>query len=98
LSIIARYPNSGGSSNDASEASKRYLKFNIPALLDAAVQSSRNHVQRCITWYGHILVIQAVYFLAGIRATKLREGQYNKTFLLTFDDHSEVIAKLPNPN
>ncbi|KAE8352381.1 kinase-like domain-containing protein [Aspergillus coremiiformis] len=29
---------------------------------------------------------------------KYREGQYNKTFLLTFDNGSEVVAKLPNPN
>lgn len=29
---------------------------------------------------------------------KYVEGQYNKTFLITFDDGSEVVAKLPNPN
>lgn len=29
---------------------------------------------------------------------KYREGQYNKTFLLTFNNGSEVVAKLPNPN
>jgi hypothetical protein len=29
---------------------------------------------------------------------KYLEGQYSKTFLLTFDDKSEVVVKLPNPN
>ena len=29
---------------------------------------------------------------------KYQEGQYNKTFLLKFDDGSELIAKIPNPN
>jgi hypothetical protein len=29
---------------------------------------------------------------------KFPEGQYNKALLLTFDDKSEVVAKLPNPN
>ncbi|RAL17488.1 uncharacterized protein BO97DRAFT_439377 [Aspergillus homomorphus CBS 101889] len=32
------------------------------------------------------------------RITKYQEGQYNKTFLLTLNDGSEVVAKLPNPN
>ncbi|PGH14540.1 hypothetical protein AJ80_05860 [Polytolypa hystricis UAMH7299] len=31
-------------------------------------------------------------------AMKYREGQYNKYFLITFDNGSEVVAKLPNPN
>ncbi|OJJ46851.1 hypothetical protein ASPZODRAFT_1837809 [Penicilliopsis zonata CBS 506.65] len=29
---------------------------------------------------------------------KYQEGQYNKTFLLAFNNGSEVVAKLPNPN
>lgn len=29
---------------------------------------------------------------------KYREGQYNKTFLLTFDNGYEAVAKIPNPN
>lgn len=29
---------------------------------------------------------------------KYREGQYNKAFLLTFNDGTDVVAKLPNPN
>jgi hypothetical protein len=29
---------------------------------------------------------------------KYREGQYNKAFLLIFNNGSEVVAKLPNPN
>jgi hypothetical protein len=29
---------------------------------------------------------------------KYREGLYNKAFLITFDNGSEVVAKLPNPN
>lgn len=29
---------------------------------------------------------------------KLPEGNFNKTFLLTFDNGSEVIARIPNPN
>ncbi|KAM5441111.1 hypothetical protein MferCBS31731_003899 [Microsporum ferrugineum] len=34
----------------------------------------------------------------GTRVMKYREGQYNKTFLLTFDNGYEVVAKIPNPN
>ncbi|EAW07044.1 uncharacterized protein ACLA_087500 [Aspergillus clavatus NRRL 1] len=34
----------------------------------------------------------------GTHVMKYREGQYNKTFLLTLDNGSEVVAKLPNPN
>ncbi|GAD95752.1 phosphotransferase family protein [Paecilomyces variotii No. 5] len=33
-----------------------------------------------------------------INVMKYREGLYNKSFLITFDDGSEVVAKLPNPN
>lgn len=29
---------------------------------------------------------------------KYREGLYNKAFLITFDNSSEVVAKIPNPN
>jgi hypothetical protein len=29
---------------------------------------------------------------------KYPEGRYTKAFLLTFDEKSEVVAKLPNPN
>jgi hypothetical protein len=29
---------------------------------------------------------------------KYPEGQDNKAFLLTFDDKSELVAKLPSPN
>lgn len=29
---------------------------------------------------------------------KLSEGNFNKTFLLSMDDNSEVIARVPNPN
>lgn len=36
--------------------------------------------------------------MRGTRVIKFREGQYNKSFLLTFDDNSEVVAKIPNPN
>lgn len=34
----------------------------------------------------------------GARIIKYREGQYNKAFLLTFNDGTDVVAKLPNPN
>ena len=34
----------------------------------------------------------------GVRVLKFREGQYSKAFLLTFDDQSQLVAKLPNPN
>ncbi|KAI9751507.1 MAG: hypothetical protein M4579_006043, partial [Chaenotheca gracillima] len=33
-----------------------------------------------------------------IKVLKCVEGQYNKAFILTMDNHIEVFAKLPNPN
>ncbi|KAI2087563.1 hypothetical protein LOZ36_002702 [Ophidiomyces ophidiicola] len=33
-----------------------------------------------------------------VSVMKYREGQFNKTFLIIFDNGSEVVAKLPNPN
>ncbi|KAL6233340.1 hypothetical protein BDW75DRAFT_193391 [Aspergillus navahoensis] len=32
-----------------------------------------------------------------VKITKLPEGSYNKTFLLTMDNDVQVIAKIPNP-
>jgi hypothetical protein len=34
----------------------------------------------------------------GTQLLKCVEGQYNKAFVLTLDNGSEVVAKLPNPN
>lgn len=34
----------------------------------------------------------------GNHVMKCPEGLYNKAFLLTFSNGSEVVAKLPNPN
>jgi len=33
-----------------------------------------------------------------VEFTKLPEGNFNKTFLVTMSDGREVIARLPNPN
>ncbi|KAJ5735570.1 phosphotransferase enzyme family protein [Penicillium malachiteum] len=35
---------------------------------------------------------------SGIKVTKCPEGLHNKAFILTMDNGSEVLAKLPNPN
>ena len=35
---------------------------------------------------------------SGIRVSKYREGEYNKVFLLTMDNGTEVVAKVPNLN
>lgn len=35
---------------------------------------------------------------ACVRVKKLAEGSYNKSFHLTIEDGSMVVARLPNPN
>jgi hypothetical protein len=35
---------------------------------------------------------------AYVRIQKLGEGQFNKAFLMTMDDGTEVVARVPNPN
>lgn len=45
-----------------------------------------------------LLLTSLTRFLKGIRATKFREGEYNKAFLLAMDNGAEVVAKIPNPN
>lgn len=44
------------------------------------------------------LILKSLTKIPGIQVMKYREGQYNKAFLLTFDNGFEVVAKLPNPN
>lgn len=34
----------------------------------------------------------------GVKLVKCVEGQHNKAFILTMDNGSEVMAKIPNPN
>lgn len=34
----------------------------------------------------------------GIKVLKCVEGQFNKAFLMTMNDGTEVLAKIPNPN
>lgn len=36
--------------------------------------------------------------LEGTKVLKCREGLHNKAFVLTMDNGTEVVAKLPNPN
>jgi len=48
-------------------------------------------------------LIQAVENAAGpgascIEVTKLPEGNFNKAFLVTMEDHRQLVARLPNPN
>ncbi|KAF1840343.1 uncharacterized protein K460DRAFT_348685 [Cucurbitaria berberidis CBS 394.84] len=58
----------------------RYREFNIPALLDAAVQAVGNGARTCV------------------KLLKCVEGQQNKVFIITMDNGSEVLAKIPHSN
>lgn len=36
--------------------------------------------------------------LIGIKVLKCVEGQFNKAFIMTMNDGTEILAKIPNPN
>ena len=36
--------------------------------------------------------------IIGIKVLKCVEGQFNKAFLMTTNDGTEILAKIPNPN
>lgn len=60
--------------------SQRYLKFDLPQLLRAAISA---------------LSVEGAHHCT--RVLKCREGLNSKAYLLTIDDGSEIIARLPNP-
>lgn len=65
--------------NEPEQLRRRYLKFNLEALI-RAVEDTAGLEARCID------------------VTRLPEGNFNKTFLLTMQDQRQLIARLPNPN
>lgn len=78
----------------------RYLKFNLPELIDVAIKAVGNGAKSCMN---ALLVIQDLrlncgLFTIGTKLLKCLEGQYNKAFILTMDNGMEILAKLPNPN
>jgi hypothetical protein len=75
----------------------RYRHFNIQELLAVAARSADIDAKRC-TAPRFLQRIVCVITSSGTHMMKYREGLYNTTFLLTFNNGSEVVAKLPNPN
>jgi hypothetical protein len=84
--------------NDYEERSKRYRKFDIGELIAAAARSAGGMPKQCTGPSIHPCNLPDSLTRQGTQIMKFPEGQYNKAFLLTFDDKSEVVAKLPNPN
>ena len=46
----------------------------------------------------YIRIWSANVLWEGTKILKCTEGQYNKAFIMTMDNGTEVFAKLPNPN
>lgn len=76
---------------------KRYLKFNLESLLEAAVNVCKD-THRCKGSKGIKELGQSLNLSSGIKVLKLIEGLHNKAFLLTMDNGIEVVVKVPNPN
>ncbi|TVY67451.1 Altered inheritance of mitochondria protein [Lachnellula suecica] len=66
--------------NESSRLEERYLKFDLQALLKAAVAACFSNGARYCT-----------------KILKCKEGMNNKAYILTMDNGTEVLAKLPNP-
>lgn len=95
--------------NEHEYIAKRYRKFNVTALVDAAVGAAGNSAKFCKALFSlsprdmfskpHKFRANANVFInLGVKLLKCTEGQYNKVFLITMDNGAEVVAKIPNPN
>jgi hypothetical protein len=77
---------------------ERSCKFNIQALLSIAISAAGNGARSCMLTQKSLLLNSPANMQIGTKLLKCIEGQYNKAFVLTMDNGSEVVAKLPNPN
>ncbi|KAL4886042.1 hypothetical protein BJY04DRAFT_213581 [Aspergillus karnatakaensis] len=68
--------------NEVEELSKRHVTFDMEALVKRALKSAG--------------FPSAMYDRTPIQ--KFMEGRFNKTFLFTLPNGTEIVAKLPNPN
>jgi hypothetical protein len=59
-------------------------------MLQRHVRFNVNELARCAA--------EAVGAKACVNIAKYPDGMYNKSMLLTMDDGSRVVAKVPNPN
>jgi hypothetical protein len=59
-------------------------------MLQRRVRFDVNELARCAA--------EAVGAKACVNMAKYPDGMYNKSMLLTMDDGSRVVAKVPNPN
>jgi hypothetical protein len=75
----------------------RYRKFNLPALLDAAVNVTGLNDAQC-EFLSFLNPRTANRLTIGIKVLKCVEGQYNKALVLTMSTGQEIVARLPNPN
>lgn len=93
-------------SNEAERLAIRYRRFNLDALVNAAVSILGNEASSCkvIIWLkfavDSLLADRKLIILSqlGTKVSKCLEGQFNKAFLLTMNNGEEVLAKIPNPN
>lgn len=60
-------------------------------------QFARRYVEFDLSGLAHVST-QALGACDCVSVTKLPEGNFSKTFLVTMDDGRELVAKLPNPN
>ncbi|RAK95744.1 phosphotransferase enzyme family protein [Aspergillus ibericus CBS 121593] len=89
-------PRAGISAIDCNEESL-YRYTSGRWLWNEKEQLSRRYVEFNLDELARI-AMQVTGSQSGIQVQKLREGNFNKVFLITMDDNKEVIAKLPNPN
>jgi hypothetical protein len=59
-------------------------------MLQRHVYFDVNELARCAA--------EAVGAKVCVKVTKYPDGMYNKSMLLTMDDESRVVARVPNPN
>ena len=66
-------------------------------LRDEAQELSKRHVEFNVKQLGHTAA-RATGAQSCVNLHKFADGMHNKAFLLTMDDGSEAVGKIPNPN
>jgi hypothetical protein len=66
-------------------------------VIDEAFEMSQRHVQFNVNELAR-LAAEAVGANICVKIKKYPDGMYNKAMLLTMDNGTQVVAKVPNPN
>lgn len=74
----------------------RHRKFNLQGLIDVSVKAVGTSGIKCTV--SPLGFRSTDIHALGVKLVKCVEGQFNKAFLLTMSNGSEIIARLPNPN